>query len=292
MVVGNTITTSISDALDSVISSARIVREYEGVMPQLVDKKTLGVGIGNTWEEIAWEQLTSAQAITETTTLTNPQQYQVTLKTITPTMVGLETFITDKVAQRISAVALAQQGSLMQNSIQRKKDEDGLAVLDSATTSLCGAGTTLTSGYITAAKAQITGNSTEPGNPPFRAVLHSYQIKDIADEIIASVGTYPVTDGLTARVFTEGYSGKIGGVEIYEDGNIAPDSSDDAKGGVFAMEGIVLVQGAAPRTVAVRQEHIGGGGTSVYMYDDYAFGERSTGHWVFEICSDATAPTS
>lgn len=291
MVAGNTITTSLNDAMDSVVSSARVVREKEGVMPQLVDKKTLGIGIGNTWEEISWEALTAAQAITETTVLTNPQQYQVSLKQITPTMVGLETFVTDKVAQRLSPIALAEMGGLMQNAAQRKKNADGLVVLDSASTSLGGAGVVLNTGYITAAKAQIKGNSTEQGNPPYRYVGHSYQIKCFEDEIIASVGTYPVADGLTARVFTEGFSGKIGGVEIYADDNLSIDSSDDAKGGVFAQEGIVMVQGSAPRIVSVRQEHIGGGGTSVYLYDDYAYGTRST-YWVIEIYGDCTAPTS
>lgn len=291
MVSGNTITTSLSNAMNDVISSARVVREKEGTMPNLVEKKTLGVGIGSDWNEVSWEALTAAQAITETTVLTNPQQYQVSLKTITPTMVGLETFVTDLVADRLSSIALGQMGGLMQNAAQRKKNADGLVVLDSAATSLAGAGVVLNTGYITAAKATIKGNSTEPGNPPYRYVGHSYQVKCFEDEIIAGVGTYGATDGLTARVFTEGFSGRIGGVEIYADDNLTIDSSGDAKGGVFAQEGIVLVQGSSPKVVPVRQEHIGGGGTSVYLYDNYAYGTRST-YWVIEIYGDAATPTS
>jgi hypothetical protein len=83
----------------------------------------------------------------------------------------------------------------------------------------------------------------------------------------------------------------VDGAQIYEDGNITV-SSNAAKGGVFAQEAIVIVQGRAPRTATVRREDIGGGATVLYLYDEYAYGERSSGNWLFEIHSDATEPTS
>ena len=288
---GWTTTSSLADSLDDVRSSARIVREYEGVMPQLVDKETLGEGIGLSWQEIKYDQLT-AQAVTETTDLDNPQQIADSLITVTPTVVGLETFITDRVQARISRKGFAKIGQLGQNAIQRKKDEDGLTLFASATsTSDPGAGNTLTSGYIASAKANISSNTTEPGKPPYRCVLHGFQIKDLYDELVAGVGTYVVDEGPTARVFTTGFTLPIAGCEVYEDGNITIDSSGDAKGGVFAMEGILLVQGRAPRIVDVRNEKRGGGGFHVYHYDEYAYGIRSS-NWVYSMVSDATAPTS
>ena len=178
------------------------------------------------------------------------------------------------------------------NAIQRKKDEDGLTTLDGATTSLSGAGTTLTSGIVAAASYRITSNATEPGNDPIRTVLHGFQIKDIHDEITAGVGTYPVGEGLTARVFAEKFRGMLAGSQVYEDGNIAIDSSDDAKGGTFAQESLVLVQGRSPKTVPVRREEIAGGSTEIFVRDEYAYGERSAGNWLYEIYSDALAPTS
>jgi len=288
---GNTTTGSLADSLPTLIAAARIVREYEGVMPQLVDKVTLGEGTGLSWNEVKFDQLT-AQAVTETTELDNPQQLSDSLLTITPTVVGIETLITDRVAARISKNAYAKIGALAQNAMQRKKDEDGLTVLDGFSNSYCGAGSTLTSGHISAAMALITGNATEGGNPPYRCVLHPYQIKDIEDEIVAGVGTYNVGEGLTARVFSEGFRGMIAGAQLYAGKNISIDSTtDDAKGGVFAMEAIVLVQGRSPRMVPVRAEDIGGGATKIYHYDEYAFGERLD-TWGVEILSDCTVPSS
>ena len=295
MAAGDTITQSLADSLDTVVASARQIREYEGVMPNLVDKITLAGGTGLSWREVSMAQLT-AQTITETTTLDNPQQMSDSLMTITPTVTGIQTLITDRVASRLNSKAYAQLGSLAQNAIQRKKDEDGLTVLDGASTSLPGAGTALTSGHIASAVSRISSNATEPGNPPYRCVLHGFQIKDLYDELTVNIGTAAggeVTQGLTARVFAEGFRGQISNAQVYEDGNITIDSTtNDAKGGVFAQEAIILVQGRAPRTATVRREDLGAGSTVVYLYDEYAYGERSSGNWLFEILSDATTPTS
>lgn len=290
MATGNTTTGSLADSLPTAISSARIVREKEGTMSQLTEHATLGEGLGTTWNEVSYAAL-SAQAITEATEFDNPQQLSDTLFTVTPTVIGIETVITDRVAARITKNGFAKLGALAQNAMQRKKDEDGLTVLDGFSNSYAGAGVTLTSGHIAAAMSIITGNATEPGHPPFRCVLHPYQIRDIEDEIVAGVGTYPVGEGLTARVFTEGFRGMIAGAQVYPDGLIAEDSGNDGKGGVFAEEAIVLVQGRSPRMVPVRAEDIGGGATKVYHYDEYAYGERAD-HWGVEIFSDMTAPTS
>jgi len=290
MATGNTTTGSLADSLPTVIASARLVRENEGVVAQLVDKQTLGEGMGTTWNEVSYDQLT-AQAVTETTTLDNPQQISDSLLTVTPTVVGILTVITDRVAARITKNGYAKLGALAQNAMQRKKDEDGITVFDGFSNSYCGTGSTLTSGHIGAAMALIMGNATEPGKAPFRCVLHPYQIHDIDDEIVAGVGTYPVGEGLTARVFTEGFRGMIAGAQVYPCGNIAPDSTPDAIGAVFARDAIILVQGRAPRAVPVRAEDIGGGATKLYHYDEYAYAERLD-TWGVEIKSDATAPTS
>lgn len=292
MASGWTTTSALADSLDDVRSSARIVREDVGVMSQLVDKQTLGEGIGLSWQEISYAQLV-AQAITETTELDNPQQISDTLLTITPTVVGMETFILDKVQARINKKGFAKMGLLAQNAIQRKKDEDGLTLFASATsTSDPGAGATLTSGYIASAAYNISSNTTEPGPKPIRCVLHGFQLKDLFDELVAGVGTSVVSEGPTAHVFQNRFDLPIAGCEVYEDGNITIDASADATGGVFSEQGIILVQGRAPRIIEVRNEKRGGGGYHIYHYDEYAYGERSSGNWVYSMVSDATAPTS
>jgi hypothetical protein len=291
MATGWTSTGSLADSLPTVIDAARIVREFEAVMPKLVDRTTLPEGTGLNWDEISLAKLT-AQTVTEQTILDNPQQIQDTLFSVSPTIVGIQTLVTDRTKRRISKNVAARMGELAGNAMERKKDADGLAILDGATTSLSGAGTTLASSIVGAAANRIMGNSTERGVPPLYTVLHPFQLKDIQDELVSGVGTYVIPAGLTQDTFRQGFSGSLYNTEVYTNGNILIDSSDDAKGGVFAKEAIVLVQGHSPRAATKREEGFGGGAEVMYMYDEYAYGERSAGNWLYEVYSDATSPNA
>ena len=64
MPVGNTITGSLADSLDTMVASARSRREYDAVIPQLVDRVDLDANTGLDWKEALFEQL-EAQAVTE-----------------------------------------------------------------------------------------------------------------------------------------------------------------------------------------------------------------------------------
>jgi len=288
---GWTTTAALADSLDDISSSARITREYEGVVAKLCESQTLGAGRGLSWSELTYASLT-AQAVTETTDLDNPQQISDTRQTITPTLVAIETFLTDRVQLRITKIGYAKIGQLGQNAIERKLDEDGITLFATFTgTSDPGAGATLASGYIASAAANIRGNTTEPGYDPINCVLHPFQIHDLYNELVASVGSAILTEGPTARVWQTGFNLPVANCQIYPDGNISIDASGDAKGAVFAKEGVILVRGRAPRVVSVRNEKRGGGGNHVYHYDEYAYGERLA-VWNYLMESDATAPTS
>ena len=284
-------TGSLADSKQLIIDSARIVREYEGVWSRTCDVVRLSENTGLSWEEISLAQLT-AQTVTETTILENPQSITDTLFQITPTMTGINWIVTDRVYRRMPKSVIAKTGALAQNAMDRQKDEAYLATFATATTTLSGTGTTLASGVIDAAKNRITSNTTEPGMGSIVTVLHGFQIKDIQDELKGGVGTYAIPAGITEDVFRRGFQGTVGGTNVYEDGNIALTSTPDARGAVHAREAIVMVQGMSPRSTTRRREEIGGGADEMFIYDEYALGERSAGNWLYAVLSDATAPTS
>ena len=304
MAVGNTITDSLADSIPTMIASARIVREFAGVMPNLVDRQRLDDNTGTVWNEVSMAKLT-AQAVTESTELDNPQQMSDTLFSITPTVIGVHTIITDRVALRISANAYAQTGSLAQNAIERKKDVDGLTAIDGASTVFGNAGAGLDTSDISSAAYRITSNTTEPApaSAPINAVFHGFQLADIDFQLtnagIAAVSSDSIsetqvgsllTSGIAAEAFQNRYRGNIAGARLYEDGNLTIDSADDAKGGVFSQMALVLVEGRSPYVETKRMPELGGGATALYHYDEYAYGERSAGNWLYEVISDATAP--
>lgn len=293
MASGYITTGTLADGLQVMVAEARAVADFKGVMTRLVDVQNLEDGTGLDWREISLGRVT-ASAIGESELFDNPQQVDDTAFTVTPTVIGVMTVITDRVQKRLASKAYVKLGGVASNAIVRKTDVDGLTVLDGFT-SLGGAGTTLHSGIVTAGKARISSNATEHCEGPYYTVLHGFQLKDLQDELLSSVGTYPVDGGVTAETYREGFAGRIGGTEVYEDGNITIDSSDDAKGGVFAKKAIVLVYGRK-RWEEHERKQIGGGANAVFLYSEYAYGERlaggSTSSWGFEIYSDATSPTS
>ena len=303
MAVGNTITDSLADSIPTMIAAARIVREFAGVMPNLVDRQRLDENTGTVWNEVSMAKL-SAQAVTESTELDNPQQMSDTLLSITPTVIGVHTVITDRVALRISSNAYAQTGSLAQNAIERKKDADGLTAIDGASSTEGDGTTALDTSDITSASYRITSNTTEPApaTAPINAVFHGFQLADIDNQLttpgistVAAIGTEvgvgaPLTVGIAAEAFQNRYRGNISGCRLYEDGNLTI-SSNKAKGGVFSQMALILVEGRSPYVETKRMPELGGGATALFHYDEYAYGERSSGNWLVEVHMDATEPS-
>lgn len=294
MATGPTTTGSLADSLPYSIASARRIREYEGVFMRTTDQNTLQEGEGLDWNEVSIDQL-QAQAVTETTTLNNPQQLADNLFTVTPLVAGIHIKATDRTWRRIAGKVKSQAnvGTLAQNAMQRYKDENYLALfatMDSGASP--GTGQPLQSGHIAAAKARIRSNVTEPAVGPIHFVGHGYQIKDVRDEIVAGVGTYTVPSGMTEQVYRNGFQGMtVDSVNIWEDGNIVIDSTPDANAAVHAQEGVVQVQGHTLKRFERELPDYGGGGKEWFWYDEFAYGIRQS-VWCYLLKSDATAPTS
>lgn len=288
MAVNDTTTGQLADSLDTIVASARSTREFGGVVPQLVDSQTLDTGTGTSWKEVLFAQL-NAQAITENTRNDNPQAYVDSAITITPQMVQISTFITDKARRNVNKKALAQMGKLPGEALVRKEDEDILTAMD-ASTQMGTTGTPIEVGDVVSARYIITSNATEPGPMPIFGVFHGYVIKDMFDQLIAGVGTYPIPEGATAQVFKTGFTLPIASVSIVEDGNITIDSTPDAKGFVASKMAWVHVRGMALKTETQRKPGWGGGGDLLYMTAEQSDGQRGGGSWSREIIADATAP--
>lgn len=292
MAVGQSTTGTVPNSIDVMVASARQIREHRGVMPQIVDKETLETGTGTDWREVAFERLADATSIGEGFAYRNDQQITDALLSGTPVVVGISVVWTKRMKARMNAKAYAQIGGLTGNAIQRKKAKDGITQLDSFSTSFGGAGTTLGIGYVDAAVAQIEGNATEPGEPPFYGVFHRHQIRDFNADLAPS-GTYPIPSGISAEVISNGFGGRtLSGVQIFADSVVAPDSGGDFKGGVFAKNAIVLVQGHSLITEELKGEEMTRKQTEGHlMLDEYIYIERQDANGI-EMYFDATAPTS
>lgn len=291
MATGITGTSALNDSLEFIVDNARVIRPYAAVMPKLVERHTLADNKGLSFDEVSLSQLTATN-VTENTVMDNPQELVDTLFSVTPIMTGIHTVMTRRVQRRMTTVVKAKIGVLAQQAMETKKDKDLLIVLDGATTSLGGAGSTFSAGLVSAAVSRILGNSTEGAEGEIFTVVHPFQLKDVQDDIVAGIGTYTIPAGLTEETFRRGFRGSLFNSNVFTDGNITVDASDDAKGGTFARMAMVLVEGFSPTAYTEFMPAKGGGADALWMYDEYALGERSAGNWLYELYSDATAPTT
>ncbi len=294
MASGDTFVSSLADSQELIIDSARMRREYTVVMPGLAETHDLKDNSGLSWEEVETNRF-NAQTITDTSILDNAQEFADTVRAYTPTQTGITTIMHWKVNQRLPKIVLAQMGSQMMDAIDRKKDEDGFTTLDGATGTQPGQGVTLTSGVISAHVSNINGNTTEGATGVINTVYHPFQHKDIQDEFVAGIGTYPIPAGMTAEIFARGFKGPMYDSVVYTAGNLPIDSASDAKGATFAKMGLLYIKGRGLKKFNKQLPERGGGSEQFWLYDDYTFGERlsnSTSVFIMEIYSDATAPTT
>jgi len=214
-----------------------------------------------------------------------------TLFSIRPTMAGLSIKFTRKAQRVISPKVAAQTGVLGSRAVARKVDTDLLAAGASATTNLGTAGNPITYGLVSAGSSRVTGNTTEPYDGPKYLVARSFQIKDLQDEIVAGLGTYPVPTGLSEDIYRRGFTGTIANAEAYVDDNIPVDTSDDAVAFVFGREAIVHVETTMPNAYTEFLPGFGGGTDVMYYYEEYGNGIRQQA-WIYAITADSAVPTN
>ena len=293
MATGRTFVTTVEEGLETSIASARAEGEFPAnVMLKLGDRQRLAEHTGTAWREALAAKIT-AQTYGETDVIDNPQELDLSIIALSPQLVVVEHFISKRIEARLSSKAFITFGRLAQNAMDRKMDVDGIAVFAQATTTLGGSGTA-TVGHVAAAVTRIASDSTEPGPLPIHAVLHGYQLYDLQSEILGGVGTYPIPQGYTAQVFNEGYKGQLGitGANIWLDGLIAVSSTPTVRGGVFSHMGIVFIQGMSPWKETLDEPRRGYGGVSVFLKNEYQWGERSPGNWLYGELHDGTDPTA
>lgn len=293
---GYSTTGVLADSLDDVRSSARVQREFDPVMVQVVDTTKLAENIGTAWQEILINRMTAFN-IDELTDLSqSPQEIVDSKFSISPVQMGISVIVTSRAKARINKLVVAKLGVGIERAMSRKKDKDLLAVAASASTNLGTAGNPMESGFVAAAAARIAGNTTEPWSGPQVTVLHPFQTKDIQDELTAGIGTYTVPVGKSADAWNAGFDGPtLYGTDLRNDGNIPINTSDDATGFTFAKgaEGaIVHVTGMSAEYRTKMLDTVGHRGAELmWATDEYGNGIRQQA-WLYAYTTDATAPVN
>ena len=225
-----TTSSTLSELFENITQEAIFTFQETSVMRPLVTLYPI-VGSGKTVEIPVYPAIT-ASAVNEATDLTNTA-VNPTSETITASEVGVMTTLTDLARDSASRNVGADIGKLFGEAIAKKVDTDLATLLDSFTTTLDSAGgVELTADKLFQAQA-ILRSLNVPA--PYYGVFSPKAVFNLK-KTLTSAGYNTNANAISDignEALTNGYVGRVAGIDIFENANIAINANDDSAGGVF-----------------------------------------------------------
>ena len=225
-----TTSSTLSELFENITQEAIFTFQETSVMRPLVTLYPI-VGSGKTVEIPVYPAIT-ASAVNEATDLTNTA-VNPTSETITASEVGVMTTLTDLARDSASRNVGADIGKLFGEAIAKKVDTDLATLLDSFTTTLDSAGgVELTADKLFQAQA-ILRSLNVPA--PYYGVFSPKAVFNLK-KTLTSAGYNTNANAISDignEALTNGYVGRVAGIDIFENANISINANDDSAGGVF-----------------------------------------------------------
>ena len=208
--------------------------------------------------------------LTDGVDIIDDQEIGMTTVDLTAAEVGAKVILTDKLVREQQNNVFTIIGKQLGDAMARKKDTDVHSLygsLNGGTT--LGAATKFmkasnVQGAITYAKANKFGSQIYILHHPNSV---AYLSKEAAT--VASSGTHELSSGWSADLLKDFWSGlrPMNGVSIFEDGNLAVDSSDDATGVIADKTAMAVLKSVDTRTERQRDASLRA--TEVVITSDY-----------------------
>lgn len=271
----------------AMVGEARFTYEHRAVMTNLVTRMQLEPGEKSKY--IPKFGSVTAYDLTDGVDMADSETLIITGITHTTDEAGCKVIVTHKLRNQLKADAYRAAGFIIGNGMGKKIDKDGLTLFSGIDSGLGAATTTFSLGYLAAAVAQLMGQ-TEPVPQPYACVLHPYTINAIVDAI-SWPGTNNIPPDLQMDMLKGYWRGneKFYNVPIFGDGNIVPDSDDDAYGAVFSKMCYIYLVGWEPENWVEEDKSLRG--FEIGIVADYAMVEEN-GTYGRYLLFDAAAPTS
>jgi hypothetical protein len=286
-------TSNLTSGQKIAIESAMTSFEPAAPNPDLIWSQRIPEG-NKQWDVSTYARLATATALSEGADLSQTQQLYTNVLSITPSEHGIISTVSKRLIRRQGdSSVVSTTGALMGSSLRRRQDLDVIALYDGFSKSVVGAGSALDITYFRGAVAYLlTDNDTEfgPAPMPLNASLHIEQISDIVLDISdpGTAGNEARPAGFGDELLRNWWRGsdRLYGIPIFHGGNIARDSGDDSKGGIFAKESLALV---IANNAEVTEESDNSLRAIEYgVFQEWSEGERADPHGV-EVYSDTAA---
>ena len=213
--------------------------------PDLVENERIPIG-HKTWNVETFARLAQATALTEGVDLAEVQQLVTATLAITPSEHGMISTLSKRLIRRQGDTPIiSTRAKLMAISLRIRLANDIIALYDTLTKSIVGAGSPLDVTYFRGAVGYLLTDNAAAYGPaplPLVAALHIEGISDIIVDITDPGAVISSRFGWSAEMMQRWWKtrDRLYGVECFHSGNIAR-SGSDAKGSIFSKSAFELV---------------------------------------------------
>lgn len=223
--------------------------------------------------------------------MSNDQTMTITGTTHTTDEAGCKVIVTKRLRNHLKESAFRAAGLVIGNAMQKKIDQDGLALYSGLDNGIGSGTSSFTMGIFAAAVTQCIGQA-EPAPFPLALVGHPYLLHPLIDALATPSANVQVPESYNQSVLREHFRGldKLYGVPVFIDANVYINpSDDDSWAAVYSKSAFIYVVGYEIDNWIKFDESLRG--WEIGIVHDYAMVEEDGGYGRY-LEYDSTAPTS
>ena len=228
-------TTSLNDLIAPIVQEAMFVASETSIMPGLVKQFTVPANAGKVLQIPLYPVSTIASDAGENSDLSNTE-ISTGVANITLTEAGIMTTLTDMARNHSVSNVVADLGKLFGEAIAKRHDRALTSLFSSFTSQIGAAGDELEVKDLFEAYATLKANAV-PG--PYFGVFNPKSIFNIK-KTLTNTFVNPNASAVVNQAMTEGYVGRIAGIDIFESSNVVEESAAGVVNGIFSRDALGL----------------------------------------------------
>jgi N4-gp56 family major capsid protein len=249
-------TTSLNDLIAPIVQEAMFVASETSIMPGLVKQFTVPANAGKVLQVPLYPVQTIAADAGENSDLSNTE-ISTGVANITLTEAGIMTTLTDMARNHSVSNVVADLGKLFGEAIAKRHDRALTGLFSSFSSQIGAAGDELEVKDLFEAYATLKANAV-PG--PYMGVFNPKSIYNIK-KTLTNTFVNPNASTVVNQAMSEGYVGRIAGIDIFESSNVVEDSATGVTNGIFSRDalGIAIAQNInieTQRDASLRAEEV------------------------------------
>ena len=228
-------TTTLNDLIAPIVQEAMFVASETSIMPGLVKTFTVPANAGKVLQVPLYPVQTIATDAGENSDLPNTA-ISTGVANITLTEAGIMTTLTDMARNHSVSNVVADLGKLFGEAIAKRHDQALTGLFSSFNTQIGVNATELEVEDLFQAYATLKANAV-PG--PYFGVFNPKSIYNIKKQL-TNTFVNPNASAVVNQAMSEGYIGRIAGIDIFESSNVVESSATDVTNAVFSRDALGL----------------------------------------------------